>query len=230
MKYLRKFETEADYDAFITSGEATISKSFVSLIDENNTVKYDKAKPFGAYIQHIDGTLYTIEEWAAGDFANEQANGVAIIDSKASFVIAKERVESYGGWGKQNTFVEGVFTSADRDIAKTDYNGESNTPLIAAVSESGAAVKCEGYTFPNGAKGYLAAYGEWEVAYKYKEEIENAMREITEYIDYPLNKSYHYWTSTQYSYKDAWLFYWSDARGVWVGKGEGNMTVPFTKL
>lgn len=52
------------------------------------------AKDTGVYIQHVNGSFYTESEWTDGSYINSDANGVAILGSDNSFVIAKEDVSS----------------------------------------------------------------------------------------------------------------------------------------
>lgn len=44
--------------------------------------------PNGVYIQHINGKLYTTDEWTAKAFANDEANGVAVAKSYSTSCIA----------------------------------------------------------------------------------------------------------------------------------------------
>lgn len=201
MKYLRKFETEAEYKAFLASSE--FINPNVSLVA--GEVKY--APIIGVFIQHIDGTLYTTDEWTAGGFSNDVANGVAVAAPEASFVIAKTQISSGMAWSSDtSTLVEGVFTTTDKTTALTDYAGAANTALITAIDTSKAAYSCANYTFPNGQKGYLPALGEWVVAYNNKTAIDAAMT----LIGGTAISSTH-WSSTQYSAGSAWLLSWSSS-------------------
>lgn len=124
----------------------------------------------GIYIEHVNGTLYTADEWTAGGFSNDDANGVAVVRPiSGSFVIAKERTDSlkFGGSFK----IPSEFFKT-RDEALLDNDGYENTKrIIEALQgvEDGrypdiigtpAASYCVNYTFPNGNKGYLGAVGQ----------------------------------------------------------------------
>lgn len=195
MKYLTKFETEEAYKAFIASSEF-ISPN-VSLVA--GTVKYEPN--WGVYIQHIDGSLYTTDEWTAREFTNDLANGVAVVNPKASFVIAKQNASS-GTWSAQNSvLVEGVMTTNDSVTAKTDFAGAANTALIVALGNSGCAYNCTKYNFPNGQTGYLPALGEWQIAYDNKAAIVAAMALIG-----GVAIGTKYWSSTQIDNIGAWVF------------------------
>lgn len=189
MKYLRKFATKADM--------ADLEQPNVVLIGDTSEVLYN-AVPNGVYIQHIDGKLYTTEDWSAKGFVNDEANGVAVVDEKASFVIAKIG-NPLTQWGAQG-FIDGVASVSSPSFASGDYNGIKNTSIIAAAYADSAAYQCENYTFPSGAKGYLPAGGEMKIAAKKSSEIENAMSIIGGESLYGVGTSYYkgkIWTSTQ---------------------------------
>lgn len=177
-------------------------KPNVVLVGDTGSVLYN-VDSSGVYIQHIDGTLYTTDKWTAGGFTSDLANGVAVVDTACSFVIAKEDAYDNIDWGSdRSSAISGVMLTGDGGIAKTDYAGAINTELIAATS--GAAYQCANYAFPNGATGYLPALGEWAVAYKNKTAIDAAMTLIggTAILEDT------YWSSTQHSAKQAWTLYW----------------------
>ena len=132
MKYLRKFNTEADVMMFDSPN--------VVLVADTKNVLYNVPKTQGVYIQHINGAIYTTEAWTAGGFSNEQANGVAVVDDRASFVISKTQIRSPMKWSSDTSnAVEGVLLTESSTVALTDYKGAENTTLIAAISTSGAA-------------------------------------------------------------------------------------------
>lgn len=201
MKYLNKFETNESYD----SVKKVAHKSYVSLVTDSDTVVYDKNINEGVYIQHIDGTLYTTNEWTAGGFVADDANGVAVVDKKCSFVVAKNYL-SIGSWTAykdRDTLLEGVFTTSEIEIAFTDYNGVANTAYIIEQSEESAAIRCNNYVFPNGSIGYLGSVGEWSVLCKYFDEVQNALRSIGEVF---IREFYAWhWTSTQSNKSTAWI-------------------------
>lgn len=195
MKYLKKFATEAEI--------ADVPTLNVVLVADTKKVLYN-VTPFGVYIQHIDGKLYTKDEWSAKAFANSEANGVAVVDSNAQFVIAKSGDYIVAWSSPADVAVDGVLLTTSSSVALTDYNGKGNTEKIISVSASGAAYKCANYSFPDGQKGYLPALGEWRCAYEKKAEIDEVMASIGG--DTLGTKSY--WSSTQYSATHAWYLGW----------------------
>lgn len=193
MKYLRKFETEAEIKVFVQPN--------VVLSADTGKVSYN-VDSSGVYIQHIDGSLYSIEEWSNRGFAPENANGVALILPDASFVIANEIAKSSCVWSSDSEYISGVSITQDAEKAKTMLNGASNTEKILAFDGSvhSAAYYCDAYIFPNGKKGYLPAIGEFMKAEGWISEI-NAARQVIGLS--PLKGTY--WSSTQYYGASAWV-------------------------
>lgn len=197
MKYLRKFETEADVDIRI--------KPNVCLIKDSGKVLYD-VMPNDAFIQHIDGTLYTNDEWKAGGFAKTEANGVAVLDDRASFVMAKYLLSDSIQWTTNTpVLVEGVLASSDVNVAKSDYAGWNNTQIIAADATS-AAYACSAYTFPNGQKGYLPSLGEILVSFDYKSKISSLFLSLGLAIQTYVTL----WSSTQVGADQVWGVNWKN--------------------
>lgn len=217
MKYLKKFENEEFVRMFLIPN--------VVLAEDTDKILYN-VDSSGVYIQHIDGTLFTTEQWTARAYTSDLANGVAVCTLDTQFVIAKNEALETGGapWsGNSNTAIEGVMLTSDEDTAKKDYAGAANTALIAAASAIGAAKVCAEFTFPNGAKGHLPSLGEWAIALANKSKVDEAMSLIGG-EDFVMIHSY--WSSTQYSATMAWRILWdygtlrerpkSEAGSVWA--------------
>lgn len=198
MKYLRKFETEADVVVFNSPN--------VVLIGNTGEVKYNVPPLYGVYIQHIDGAFYDEAGWTNGGFSNDEANGVAVITAKASFVIAKTDLGQMAWSSNTSSTVDGILTTADKTTALTDFAGYDNTQLMLATDTSGAGYSCANFTFPNGGKGYLPALGELNEAYKNESKINSLMTKIggAEFR----SSSNCYWSSTQDSSNKSWGLRW----------------------
>lgn len=197
MKYLKKFNTKADIIMYDTPN--------VVLVGDTCEVLYNVEPMSGVRIQHIDGSFYTTDEWTAGGFTNDVANGVAVFGNNAKFVIAKDYVNTSMPWSSNiSTLVNGIFTSTDSTVAKTDFAGQANTELMLATDKSGAGYSCANFTFPNGEKGYLPSLGEWSVAFANKTAIDEAMTLIG-----GTALSHHdCWSSSQSSATTAWHLSW----------------------
>lgn len=217
MKYLREFATEAEYEA----AERSPLESYVSLA--GTVVKYDKGMPAGVYIQHINGKLYTTADWSAAGYAKEDANGVAFVDARASFVVAKEDAIYKSGpdvgaqWSTESVFIEGV-SAADASYGTWEgcFNGQQDTKILVESGLSPAADACASYTFPNGTKGYLPSIGEWQVYVDNESVAQEALKLIgaAGRLISPYTASY-YWSSTQKSTKSpAWAWAYASRMGI----------------
>lgn len=202
MKYLKEFETEAEKDAWRGSDEHVYPN--VVLLGNSEVLYNAPYIPKGVFIQHIDGTLYTAEQWSDGSYSNAEANGIAVSTDECAFVIGKEAV--FKSWSSvQDTVIEGVMLTADSAIASTDYSGAENTALIAATDTYGAAYFCNNYTFPNGQKGYLPAFGELFTAFNHRAEIDALFALIGVTVT-----ASTYWSSTQGGDISAWEIDWKE--------------------
>ena len=169
-------------------------------------------KSSNVYIQHIDSSIYTIGEWLYSGFSDDEANGVALITDSYSCVISKK-------YGMYNIYISSkqyfgnanVMITTDEEVAVTDMAGYANTQHLLSDNTSGAIYSCATYTFPNGSKGYLPALGELKAVWQELDSINMAMEIIGGVkIDY----SVPHWSSTLYSFKEAWLI---DKSGTRIG-------------
>lgn len=204
------------------------------------TAKINYIEKTDIYIQHIDGTLYTKDEWTAGGYANDQANGVAVVCADTSFVMAKTRISGLA-WGGNNIDLSTVLTPYSNETAAIlDFDGASNTEKIISalngVSDYGGIVgapvaeACVAYVFPNGNTGYLGSAGQWQRVCDNRTVIHEAFSKIG--FSSGINStSYRFWTST---IKDE-LYY------TWLYKGASELyyttrgytsyyAIPFTTI
>ena len=168
-----------------------------------------------ARIQHVDGTLYTAEEWlaakSAGTVTNADANGVAVLYSKYAIcphVIHPKYSTDKMLWSS-NTSVEvpDVPLTSNSETAKLDVNGKANTEAILAavaagtIADAPAAQYCVDVTFTNGQKGYLPAAGELQAWMDNKTAVDACMDAIrADKVDSGKSMA---WSSTQYSASSA---------------------------
>ena len=196
------------------------------------------AKDAGVYIQHVNGALYTNDEWTAGGYANSDANGVAILSVTVSaFVIAKQDASSsilqWGGYGKTITDIVTTTTSSN---AVLDYDGAGNTEKIiqqldgyapsSGLPGAPAAEACVAYTFPNSKKGYLPALGELKCAYDNKTAVVSAMT----LIGGTAMRSDYYWSSTQFNSNYSWGLNWYNGNLNYTDKNFNGYVRAFAAL
>lgn len=193
MIYLKKFQTEEDVRVFNSPN--------VVLIEDTEEVRYNVEPLSGVKIQHINGSLYSKEEWTAGGFSNDDANGVAVLAPEAQFVIAKESFSDAVWAYPSNVLIKGIVTTTSSSTAGNDYKGFENTQRIVNASTSGAAVTCFNYIFPNGNRGYLPSGGEVSTAMLKRSEI-NAAMSVIGATEIPRS----FFSSTQYDTTNAWYY------------------------
>lgn len=165
----------------------------------------------GVYIESVDGDLYTKDQWIAL-LSKPESNGVCAVSGGHIFTIESTDESSVLLAWKNGEYilVDNVLTTSTESTAKKDFNGNSNTGFIVSQLGSNkvpAATYCQNYTFPNGSKGYLPSYGEWQEAYNNKTEIDACISLIG---GTAIETSSYYWSSTQHSNLNAWGFSWSD--------------------
>lgn len=127
----------------------------------------------GIYIQHVDGGLYTKENWSNKGYSNDLCNGIALVD-KVCFVIATEYIGTFS-WGK-NGRVDNVFAqnSSYMETVKKDYWGRENQNAYLEYdtsNENYAFNKANSYLFKNGQNGYVGGAGEFFLISLYANEI-----------------------------------------------------------
>lgn len=117
----------------------------------------------GIYIQHVDGGLYTKENWSNKGYSNDLCNGIALVD-KVCFVIATEYIGTFR-WGK-NGEIDNIFAqdSSHMGTIKKDYWGRENQNAYLEYDTSNtdyAFNKANSYLFKNGQNGYVGGAGEF---------------------------------------------------------------------
>jgi hypothetical protein len=214
MKFIKKFQKEEDVKMLYNPN--------VVLVKEPRKILYDVMPPLGVYIQHVNGEIYTTDEWTANGFGKSSANGVAVIDTDARFVVGKSYFSSSMLWSSDTkNLVEGI------SGGRNDYAGKRNTALIAIDDTSEAAYTCANYVFPNGQKGYLPAAGECGVCWRYKEDLNKALTLIGGAI---IADNRDYWTSTQISATTALNYNFYSGVCLDVQKNSTEHVRPFTTL
>lgn len=213
-----------EYEGLAPSGAKTISS-----ISASNSVTIDYVEKTDIYIQHIDGTLHTTDEWTTGGYTNDQANGVALVCASTSFVIGKKDLSSKYKWASSSNKLDGILSTHQSSIAITDFSGAANTEIILTLDTSGAAYRCNNYIFPNGARGYLPAFGELYLVYCNLSTINNTLSIIGGTA--LAGEGYYHWSSTQYSSGyEAWIIVIDKGILSYGSKSTTRKVRPFTTL
>lgn len=229
MKYLRKFATEAD--------ASVVARPNVVLFADTKEVRYNFTKE-GVFIQHINRALFTPEKWTENGFANDEANGVAVISGDISFVLAKELIpDTYKYGGYNAPILTGLAYPATAEEAALDLDGFGNTKTLIEqlkdytdtsykITGVPIAEACANYTFPTGDKGYLPAVGELVILGQYANNVNAALSQIGGESFYSAN----YATSTQKSTGSFWAFWWGTKKPSEAGKSSRFPCRPFAPL
>ena len=176
-------------------------------------VNFVYSKGPGVYIQHIDGSLYTGDEWTAGGYANDVANGVAVVTSEFSYVVAKEHdTENGTPWGA-NIYIadETYYGTTDKSYTYFDASTFTNKIIETLSGQTGdngitgapAFELCNNYIFPNGKRGYLGCLAEISNIKSNITKINNLLATIGG-VSLLKSGSKYYWSSTMYSTNDVW--------------------------
>ena len=192
-------------------------------VSENITITFNGTSGHKwARIQHVDGTLYTAEEWlaaeATGTVTDADANGVAVKNSGKAYcphVIHPTDSDVKMKWSSSYRLnIRGLsLVSYEDGTTYYDLNGKANTEAILAAVAAGTiadappAQYCAGITFANGQQSYLPAVGEMHAWYFNKEEINACMDAIGGKPIFSSSYSVGYWTSSLYS-QDKPYYWW----------------------
>jgi hypothetical protein len=168
----------------------------------------------GVYAYYSNGTLRTYAD------ADTNAIGVAVVTDYIKLVIDKYATSAtkiqFGGHGKDLSNI-GVMCTNSSTVAKTDYNGESNTVKIInalngytdSYGVTGAPA-CEVCKNAFNGNGYLGSLGEWYQLYQYKSDIDSMIKKIGGNSFLSVNTRVLY-TSTLYTDNTrVWRLYWDD--------------------
>lgn len=205
--------TAVSTDALQASGGGTYTAS-----TGNRSVSVAYKPKSGVFIEDKQGLLYPVDIWSSGNNAN--ANSVVVASSDHVCRIALQGTSSIMQMSSSysdpwDTYLSGTTNAGitNSTVAKTDYNGATNTNLIVTKCQSStsyAAGWCNAYTFPDGSKGYLPSLGELNLAYQNKAAVDAALAKCG---GTALPSSYH-WSSTFYGsnggYRGCWILRWSD--------------------
>lgn len=217
--FIKQLKIDIMSEQLITVGEATQALGVTSELPANKCLtkaEFDELvaqipkvpvfAPNGVYIMHKNRFLVTREKWT---YPNNEASGVAVKTDKCAFVIAKEETNMIA-WGMHDTLINGILTTTEESVARTDYKGSQNTDAITnqlVGSGTYAAHYCKDYTFLHALKGYLPALGELYEAYQNKSEVDACMSLIG---GKALSDNCIKWSSTQYDSSYAWNLDWKN--------------------
>ena len=188
-------------------------------------IQSSKLPADGVYIQSIDGKFYTSDEWT---LPNEQANGVAVIDSRhpeGGFVVSIKDSDNTLQWGTVGKVIINVENNSG-------YQGLKNTEQIIIQDSPAceAAIYCKNFRFPNGKTGYLGASYEFNLVRGTS--INSLINDCLSKLNgdtISLTESTKYWTSTQFTHVSPGSYALTE-RNSYTLKSEKYYVRPFTCL
>lgn len=112
-------------------------------------------------------------------------------------------------WTQTLGIISNVVTETNKSLVMCDFAGKTNSQniILAKPTESTAAHQCAAYSTEGFGAGswFLPSCGQWGVAQLNRVKIDTS---ISATIGSDPLSSGSYWTSTQYSSNDAWIFGW----------------------
>lgn len=163
--------------------------------------------PYSASIQDTTGKLWTAEKWDG----TATPNGIAVRDKSYGppdgiLISIPQSTPSKVRFASSSSYsIEG---KGILDATK-DYGGAQNTKTIAQIIPNSPAITaCTGYTFPNGQKGYLGAFGEILLITRLRNEIDECLLALGGSSLLSVMSDY-IWSSTVSNYSTTQLYVWS---------------------
>lgn len=188
--------------------------------------------PNGVYIYDKDNNRYTKEEWTSSGKGTSDVCGIGISTDTDSFMISTDISVAGYTFGGQGTLIPNVpmlSTGVPSSNLYKATHGFIYTDAIISVLGIGnapAAEYAKAYVFGNGQRGYLPSFGEVNILYSYKTQVE----EILGMLGLSLWGSVSIQTCTQYGTLNNATFYWLNGVSVQPGKGDEYKVLPFTLL
>lgn len=196
MKYIKKFNTEEEKNTW-RSNEEYVPYNLI-LMENNDVVEYNIPRR-GVFIQHIDGSFYTLDEWVASGLEKESSNGVALLTDKCNFLI--KHISLNTAWYQGSPNVSGCVLISEQELALKDLDGELNTHAVVAANPDKDSQPKSSTTsaFRDGELGgYMPSLGELYEIYLNIDSINSAM----ELVGYRISGVLV--SSTLYDGKEVW--------------------------
>ena len=188
--------------------------------------------PNGIYIYDKDNNRYTKEEWASSGKGMSDVCGIGISTDTDSFMISTDISVADYAFGGQGTLIPNV-PMLDANIVSADLykatHGFIYTDVIISalgINNALAAKYAKTYAFGNGQSGYLPSFGEVNILYSYKTQVE----EILSMLGFSLWGSKSIQTCTQYGDSNNATLYWTNGNSPQPGKSNSFKVLPFTLL
>lgn len=188
--------------------------------------------PNGVYIYDKDNNRYTKEEWVSSGKGVSAVCGIGISTDTDSFMVSTAISAQSYPFGGRDTLIPNVpLLSSDipiSNLSKATHGFIYTDVIISALGIDNAltAKYAKTYAFGNGQSGYLPSFGEVNILYSYKTQVE----EILSMLGLSLWGSQYIQTCTQFGPTNNAALYWQDGKSLQPVKNSGFIVLPFTLL
>lgn len=216
---------------WINSTKRGKTKSTSRLVRPFCTYEYNPV-PNGIYIYDKDNNRYTKEEWASSGKGTSDVCGIGISTDTNSFMVSTAISAQSYPFGGRDTLIPNVpLLSSDipiSNLSKATHGFIYTDVIISAlgIDNALAAKYAKTYAFGNGQSGYLPSFGEVNILYSYKTQVE----EILSTLGLSLWGSESIQTCTQYGDSNNATLYWLNGNSPQPGKSNSFKVLPFTLL
>lgn len=188
--------------------------------------------PNGVYIYDKDNNRYTKEEWASSGKGISDVCGIGISTDTDSFMVSTAISAQSYPFGGRDTLIPNVpLLSSDipiSNLSKATHGFIYTDVIISAlgIDNALAAKYAKTYAFGNGQSGYLPSFGEVNILYSYRTQVEEILRTL----GLSLWGSQYIQTCTQFGPTNNAALYWQDGKSLQPVKNSSFIVLPFTLL
>lgn len=188
--------------------------------------------PNGIYIYDKDNNRYTKEEWVSSGKGTSDVCGIGISTDTNSFMVSTAISAQSYPFGGRDTLIPNVPLLSSgipiSNLSKATHGFIYTDVIISAlgIDNALAAKYAKTYAFGNGQSGYLPSFGEVNILYSYKTQVE----EILSMLGLSLWGSQYIQTCTQFGPTNNAALYWQDGKSLQPVKNSSFIVLPFTLL
>lgn len=188
--------------------------------------------PNGVYIYDKDNNRYTKEEWASSGKGISDVCGIGISTDTDSFMVSTAISAQSYPFGGRDTLIPNVPLLSSNipisNLSKATHGFIYTDVIISAlgIDNALAAKYAKTYAFGNGQNGYLPSFGEVNILYSYRIQVEEILRTL----GLSLWGSQYIQTCTQFGPTNNAALYWQDGKSLQPVKNSSFIVLPFTLL
>lgn len=188
--------------------------------------------PNGVYIYDKDNNRYTKEEWASSGKGISDVCGIGISTDTDSFMVSTAISAQSYPFGGRDTLIPNVPLLSSNisilNLSKATHGFIYTDVIISAlgIDNALAAKYAKIYAFGNGQSGYLPSFGEVNILYSYKTQVEEILRTLGLF----LWGSQYIQTCTQFGPTNNAALYWQNGKSLQPVKNSSFIVLPFTLL